>query len=304
MLNTRWIIAIVIALLLVAGIALAIGSLRPLPVRLVSAYPMELLAEEAGTMAECAECHEAAAFHRCSTCHDDHGAVEFAEVPFYAVIAFTGDVPDPGYVLVNEVLPYRDMPNTHVALLDVLASQGVTDFESVTLASLDEGFITLERESLTPQALLMPYADGIRFAAENLHVSTWLKGVRRIVVVSAERPLEIDGEGTSLGRLLLGPTRSVTVEQAEVMFKSEDDGQVRSARAGSRIEGAPLDAVVAHPNFSEVTVVDAGGTTHTLTAAEAAGALLIPYRGGVTLVLPDRGRSAWINGVTAITSQP
>ena len=108
-----------------------------------------------------------------------------ANVPFDDLILLQGDVPEPGYIPVNDILPYRDQPGTHVALLDFLAEQGVTEFESVTLASRDEGWITIERANLTAEALLMPHVDGVRFAAENLHVSTWLKGVWRIIVVGA-----------------------------------------------------------------------------------------------------------------------
>lgn len=284
--------------------SLAVGDPGGNPLAVVTHYPLGVLAEEGRTMVECAECHDTAAFHTCDTCHDDHGAVEFEEVPFYAVVTFTGDVPEPGYLLLDEVLPYRDLPYTHVPLLEFLAEQGVTDFESVTLASDDGGLVTIERSQLTGEALLMPYVDGVRFAAEDLHVSTWLKGITRIVVVGEERPLTADGEATSMGRLLLGPLRAVTVEATSVMLKSEEDGEVREAQTAKRVEGAPLEAVVVHPDFASLTVEDAQGQTHALTAAEAEGAVLALLRGQPTLVLPGRARANWIPGVVAITSEP
>jgi hypothetical protein len=179
----------------------------------------------------------------------------------------------------------------------------VTDFESVTLASRDEGFVTIERPNLTASSLLMPYEDGIRFADENLHVSTWMKGITRIVVVGEERPLQIDGEATSMGRLLLGPTRSVTVEQTDVMLKSEMDGQIREGKTASRVEGAPVEAVVADPAFEVLVVRDGSGQEHALTAQEARGAILYAGRDGVILVLPERGRSQWIKDVVEVVSQ-
>jgi hypothetical protein len=102
-----------------------------------------------------------------------------ANVPFNDLILLLGDVPEPDYIPINEILPYREQPGTHVRLLDFLAERGVNEFESVTLASRDGGFVTVTRENLTGEALLMPHVDGVRFAAENLHVSTWLKGVWR-----------------------------------------------------------------------------------------------------------------------------
>ena len=169
-------------------------------------------------MNDCVACHEPDKFHTCATCHDNHGSAEMSGVPFNTLILLAGDVPEPGYVAVNDILPYRDQPGTHVSLLDFLSDHGVEDLQQVTLASRDEGFVTFERPNLTDEALLMPHVDGLRFAAENLHVSTWLKGVWRIIVVGAEKPLTIDGQRTSVGRLLLGPTRSVTIEQTDVML--------------------------------------------------------------------------------------
>jgi hypothetical protein len=271
--------------------------------RLLTRDSWGVLANEVDTMNTCAECHDTASLHTCQTCHDEHGAVELADVSFYAVVAFTGDVPKPGYVRINDVLPYRDQPHTYVPLLDFLADQGVTDFQSVTLASNDEGFVTIERADLTPGALLMPYADGIRFASDDLHVSTWLKGITRIIVVRAETPLKIDGQATSMGRLLLGPTRLVTVEQTDVMFKSEADGQIRRGKTASRVEGAPVEALVANPGFSRLVVRDRAGQEHALPASDAQGALLALIQGQVTLVLPERGRSQWIPNVVEMTSE-
>jgi hypothetical protein len=262
-----------------------------------------MLADEAETMNECVECHGPDKFHTCETCHDDHGSAEMANVPFDDLILLQGDVPEPGYIPVNEILPYRDQPGTHVMLLGFLAEQGVTEFESVTLASRDEGWITIDKDNLTGEAMLMPHVDGVRFAAENLHVSSWLKGIWRIIVVGPERPLTLDGYRTSMGRLLLGPTVSVTVEQTDVMLRSETDGQIRKAKTASRVEGAGLADIVGDPGFDELLVRDADGGEHTLTAAEARGAVLAQMGQQLVLVLPDRGRAQWIAGVVELVSE-
>ena len=254
-------------------------------------------------MVECASCHAPETFHTCNTCHDDHGAVEFENIPFYAGITLEGDVPTPGYVLLNQILPYRAQPYTHLPLLEFLAQQGVHAFESVTLASLDGGFVTLTPENLTAEALLMPYQDGIRFAAENLHVSTWIKGIRRVIVVGADKPLLIEGQPTSMGRLLLGPTLGLTVEQANVMLQSVTDGQVRRAQAGARMEGAPLYALLEAPAPERVLVRDSAGREYRLTVEELRGAVLAQFRGRVTLILPERGRTQWVVDVVALESE-
>jgi hypothetical protein len=304
--TSRILLILVLLVVLVIGggaVAAAAGVKGLAPARLALHYPWNILAQEADTMNGCVECHEPADFHTCEACHDDHGAVEMASVPFNSLLLLTGDVPQPGYIPINEILPYREQPNTHVSLLDFLAEHGVTDFESVTLTSRDGGFTTFERPNLTSEAFLMPHVDGVRFAAENLHVSTWLKGVWQIIVVGTDRPLQIDGQTTSIGRLLVGPTHCVTIEQTDVMLKSETDGQIRRGKTASRLEGAPIEAIVANPGFQQLLVRGKGGREHVLTAEEAQGAVLTQMRGQVTLVLPERSRAQWVTDVVEIVSQ-
>ncbi len=297
----QWVFAGIIIVLIVGG--LTVAATQATPLRVLTRFPASMLAEEAQQMVECASCHAPETFHTCNTCHDDHGAVEFENIPFYAGITLEGDVPTPGYVLLNQILPYRAQPYTHLPLLEFLTQQGVHAFESVTLASLDGGFVTLTPENLTPEALLMPYQDGIRFAAENLHVSTWLKGIRRVIVVGADQPLLIEGQPTSMGRLLLGPTLELTVEQTAVMLQSEADGAVRRAQTGARIIGAPVTALAANAPFTHLIVRDSAGRETRLTAEEARGAVLAQLRGQATLVLPERGRAQWIVGVVALETE-
>jgi hypothetical protein len=301
-----WLVSVVVVALIVGGVAVAVasGSRVAAPARSALNYPWGMLVEEAETMNDCVECHDAEDFHTCASCHDDHGSVEMAGVPFNALVHLAGDVPEGGFIPVNEIVPYRDQPGSHVSLLDFLADQGVEGFETVTLASRDGGFVTINRANLTDEALLMPHVDGIRFAAENLHVSTWLKGISRIIVVGLERPLTLDGYHTSFGRLVLGPTRALTIDQTDVMLKSATDGEIRKAKTAARVEGVPLEAIVDDPDFEQLTVRDAAGQTYTFTAKEAQGALLAQLRGRpeVVLVLPGQGRAQWVSDVVEVSS--
>ncbi len=293
--------------ILLGLVVLAAGSFflwqRALPVKLISHYSGELLWEEASQMHECAECHEAEAFHRCSTCHDDHGAVEFSELPFFAMIEVTGDVPNPGFVEVNEILPYRDQPHTMLPLQDFLEDQGVDEFESVSLTSRDGGFITIPEENLNDRALLLPFSDGIRFASEDLHVSTWLKGLTGMIVVGDQLSLTINGEATSIGRLLLGPTRQVTIEPAKVMFVSEQDGEIRDAQTASRVRGAALEDLLGDELKNGIVIKDQEGVEYEYSRSELTGAVLTPGRSGTTLVIPDLGRVDWIDGVVELRAK-
>jgi hypothetical protein len=293
-----------IVVLLAAIVAAAEAGVKPLsPVREAIHYPWSLLADEASTRSQCVKCHKPEDLHTCGTCHDAHGGIEMSKVPFDDIVWLLGDVPKPGYIRINEILPYVDQPNTSVTLLDFLAKQGVEDWESITLASLDGALVTVDRANITTDAVLLPHMDGLRFAAPNLHISTWIKGISRITVVGKDTPLTIDGQATSIGRVLLGPSVSVTVEETDVMLKSPEDGQIRKAKTASRLEGAPLDSLVAHPGFQRLVVRDKAGREHTLSAEEAAGAVLVQTWGQTVLVLPARGRGLWIADVVQITSQ-
>ncbi|MBN2007353.1 MAG: hypothetical protein JXA21_28655 [Anaerolineae bacterium] len=295
---------IAVAVIVAGVVGLILGAPLADGWQVLTHYPPQMLVEEAHTMAECAGCHEETdEFHTCDTCHDDHGSVEMENVPFYGVVAFVGDVPEPGYVLLDDILPYRDRPHTYALLLDVLEAQGINNFISVTLTSPDGGSVTLARDQIGADAWLMPFTDGIRFAAESQHASAWIKGIQRIIVVGAETPLNIEEQATSMGRLLQGVTQSVNVEQATVMLKNDKDGQIHKANVASRIEGIPLANFLTTPNYTQVIVRTADGAEHILEHEVARTALLAQINGKTTVVLPQRGRSQWITEIVTIQSE-
>jgi hypothetical protein len=143
--------------------------------------------------------------------------------------------------------------------------------------------------------------DGIRFASSSLHASTWLKGITRIIVVGNDTPLTIDGTATSIGRLLVADTVRLTVESAEVMLAS-DDGSLSHAITSNWIEGALLAPLLESTSPTAILVTDKNGDEFELTSEEIVGALLAMDHDQVTLVLPDRGRSAWLVDIVSIES--
>jgi hypothetical protein len=241
----------------------------------------------------------------CADCHDLHGAIEWAEAPFQSQIWLLGDVPQPTYFFVNDLLPYRNQArDTALPLLDFLADNGVTDFEQVAVESLDGGLVVIDREFVSEHALLVPYLEGLRFKDENQHESTWLKGVRWITVVGRETPLTIDGEATSMGHLLLGDrTTTVTERGNAVMYESELDGQIYEGLYTHRYTGVLLADLLAHPDFAALIVSDARGRTTELDAESARGAILTQVNGRTTLVLPELARGQWVSDVVGIKSK-
>lgn len=241
---------------------------------------------------------------RCVDCHQLHGAVTLDNVPFNSLLLLTGDVPSPELLSVNEILPYRYAGQVSVSLPDFLAENGVDDFKETSLISTDGGIVTIEEEYVSEGSLLLPYAEGVRFQDDNLHVSMWLKGVSKIIVIGNELPLIVDGRATSIGRLLREDTLTVISERSYPMYRSEEDGEVRKGEYSHLHTGAPMSDLVAHPDFSTLTVTDAQGEVHTIDARAAERAILTAYRGSVTLLLPDAHKGEWISDVVRVVSNP
>lgn len=298
----KWIIPlIVICVLLIGVIIIMLVTLRPMPVALLSEYGLHTLWEEGSMMNECAECHSGEGFHACDTCHDEHGSSELTNIGFYEVIELTGDVPDPSFVRVNELLPNQEEIGTFITVVNFLSQYGVEEYVSVSFITSDGGIATIEAQYLDDQAMLLPYVDGIRFASESLHASSWLKGISRIVVVGEEKPLVIDGKSTSIGRLLIGETKRLAVEGTDVMLKNED-GETSHATVGNWIEGAPLLPLLKNSRPESISLTNSTGETMELSGEEIINAVLGIVGDEVTLILPARGRSAWPTDIVEIKS--
>lgn len=299
----RWILFLAIGLVLtLAVIVLILITTKPMPVALIKEFSFGTLWEEGVKMNECAECHDGAEFHDCTTCHDDHGAVEMTGIQFYAVVDLTGDVPDPSFIRINEVMPNQENAGTHITVQDFLTQNGVEAYESVTFITNDGGQTTIASEFIDETAMLVPYVDGIRFASETLHASSWLKGITRIVVVGVDTPLIIDGNETSIGRLLIGETVRLPVESTDVML-ADDEGNLSHAATANWIEGALLAPLLDNANPESITVTDSSGETIELSGEEIEGAVLAMDHDSITLVLPARGRSAWLVKIISIESK-
>jgi hypothetical protein len=297
----RTLIFILIALFLLGTVITILLTSRPMPIALIQEYELSQLWHEGETMNECAECHDSADFHSCETCHDEHGALELTGVRFFEVVDLTGDVPDPSFVRVNEAMPDQDKAGTHITLFDFLSQNGVDDFESVTLITNDGGLTTIEQTYLDETAMLVPYIDGVRFVTESVHSSTWLKGISRIIVVGKEKPLTIDGEETSIGRLLIGETVRVTVEGSEVML-TDENGETSHALVANWAEGARLLPLLEKTSPASIIVTNTSGETKEFTLDEIQHAIIAIVRDRVTLILPDRGRSSWPTDIVTIES--
>jgi hypothetical protein len=300
--NKTNLILIVCILVLVAGLMAIILTQKPTPVALLMNYGLDKVWQEAQVMNECVECHHASDFHSCETCHDEHGSVIFDNIRFYAVIELTGDVPDPGFVRINQILPYQENFETHITLDEFLTQHGIIDFESITFMTNDGGLVTIPYENLDKTSMLVPYLDGVRFVTESVHQSTWLKAITKIVIVSQERSITIDNEPTSIGRLLLNNSVNMTVEGSDV-FLTGDDGHTRDAFVANRVEGALLLPLLANPETDSVIVKNLQGEKWSFSPTELVNAILSMNRGTVTLILPDRGRVNWPTNVSEVQSQ-
>jgi len=290
-------------ILFLTGMSIAILLItKPMPIALMQEYELSTLWHESQVMNDCAECHNSTNFHTCETCHDDHGAVELSGIRFFEVVELTGDVPDPSFVRVNEVMPDQEKAGTHITLFNFLSQHGIEQFKSITFITNDGGLTTIERPYLDETALLVPYMDGVRFVTESVHSSTWLKGISRIVVVGKELPLTIDGTNTSIGRLLVGETVRMTVEGSDVML-TDESGNTSYALVANWAEGPRLLPLLNNPNPTSVTVTNTAGESQEFSTEEVRDSIIAIVRDSVTLILPERGRSAWPTDIVRIESK-
>jgi hypothetical protein len=301
MTKTIKIISILIGVVALGALVVSL-SMKQLPVRVLTDYPFGTLWEEGVTMHECAECHDPETdFHSCSTCHDEHGSVELPNLSFYNMIELTGDVAEVTFVPWNHFFnSFADLPNTFITMDEFVTKWEVPDYESITLYTRDGEFVTIKKSEITDNAKFLPYEDGIRFASDDLHVSTWAKGIAKIIIVGTERSLEVEGQKTSLGRLLLGKTTSITIEEAKVMFRSEEDGLIREAITSSRVEGAAITDLLDLANYENVVFTQQDGTTITLPVEEIREGVLTKQKASVVLIIPGKGRNNWIFDIVRI----
>lgn len=239
----------------------------------------------------------------CAECHDVHGAIEWADAPFQSQVWILGDVPEATYFFVDDLFPYRSEElGTAISLPDLLARYGAETFDRVAIESLDGGIVTLDREYVTEHARLVPYLEGIRFQDENQHVSTWLKGVRWIIVVGSETPLEIDGVATSMGRLLLDERVTVSAEGGDALFVSELDGKTYRGDYAHLYTGARLERLLSDGDYATLEVTDASGQVREYPAEQVADAIIATVDGRPSLLLPGASRRDWVIDVVRIAT--
>lgn len=238
----------------------------------------------------------------CAECHDVHAAVEWKDAPFQSQIWILGDVPTADYVIVSDLFPYAQQePGSSVSLRELLAQHGVNAFQRVAIESLDGGIVILDDEYVTEDALLVPYLEGVRFTDRNQHESTWLKGVRWIVVEGPETPLRIAGRETSMGRLLLADRTTLIADHGDARFKSPYDGKLYQGDYAHVYTGARLSALLQNQgDWSRVRVIDAEGKAVSYERAKVEGAIIATFRGKPALVLPETGRGEWVQDLEEI----
>ena len=298
--NIRWWI-IIPGVIILTGIIYLVAFATPVPYRIITEYPMGMLVDELGQMHKCAECHVTEVFHTCETCHNEHGSAVLAGLNLYSLVHLTGDVPVTKFIPTNQFFLEEKQKINQVTVNDFLSQHGVEDYASITFASNDGGFTTVYKDQLSDTSFLLPYEDGVRFADEKLHVSTWIKGINKIIVVGKQKAINVEGFAYSIGELMMMDTVRFTVEQAQVMLKSEQDGNIRSGFTAERLEGIELDELLSFPENGIFKVDFLDGESIEKNSEELNGAKLVQIGTEIVLVFPEKSRNQWIFGVSAIT---
>jgi hypothetical protein len=83
---------------------------------------------------------------------------------------------------------------------------------------------------------------------------------------------------------------------------ADEDGDTSHALVGNWIEGAPLLPLLKNTSPDSIILTDTSGETIELRGEQIANAILGVVSDKVTLILPDRGRSAWLSDIVKIES--
>jgi hypothetical protein len=300
-LNKWWLVGIGAIILL--GTVYLIASAAPVPFRIITEYPVGMLVDEAEKMHECAECHESEDFHSCETCHNEHGSAVFAGLNFYSSIHLTGDVPEGKFIPTNHVFLVNGQTIGLITIDDFLERFGIDEYQTVTFASNDGGFTTISKDQLGETSFLLPFQNGVRFADEKIHISTWIKNISRIIVVGNYQDLIIGDRAYSLGELMLLDTVRFTVEQAQVMLRSELDGIIRNGFTAERLEGIELVSLLDTLPGIVYRIGLKNGDSVERTIEELEGSKLVQIGKELTLVFPEKSRNQWLYGVSSITEE-
>lgn len=293
----------IVSAIIFFGTVYLLASLVPMPYRIVTEYPLDMLLDETSKMHECAECHETEDFHSCETCHNEHGSAALSGLNFYSTVHLTGDVPEEKFISTNQIFLNDNQSIGQITINEFLRQNGIEDFTSVTFGSIDGGFTTVDKDQLGSTSFLLPYENGVRFADENLHVSTWIKGVSKIIVIQNIKDLAIDDQDYSIGQLMLMDTVRFTVEQAPVMLKSEIDGITRKGYTAERLEGIALERLLDVKITRGYVVTQSHGKTLEIDGEALINAKIVLIGNELTLVFPETGRSQWISGIVSIDEE-
>ncbi|MDP2965960.1 MAG: hypothetical protein Q8N39_08015 [Pelolinea sp.] len=281
-------------------IGFVIASAQEIPYRIVTKYPASMILDEAKEMHKCGECHESKDFHTCETCHNEHGSAVLSGLSFNSTIYLTGDVPEEKFIPSNHIFLNENQKLEKITINELLKKYGIDKFKSITLYSNDGGFTTIESDQLGDTSFLLPYEESIRFADENLHVSTWLKGISKIIVVGDEKNLSIGGRKTTFGELLIKDTVQFTVEQAPVMLKNNSDGLIRTGYTAERMEGIEVAKLLTIEDEKDYSLKLVNGTIQDLKGSELTNSKLVLIGSDVVLVFPEKSRNTWIKQIVSI----
>ena len=298
--NKKFIFFSVLLGIVIITAVLIIASAQAIPYRIITQYPASMILDEAKTMQKCGECHESKDFHTCETCHNEHGSAVLSGLAFNSTIHLTGDVPEDKFISSNHIFLNENQKSDKITINDFLKKYGIGKFKSVTLYSNDGGFTTIESDQLGETSFLLPYEESIRFADENLHISTWLKGISKIIVVRDEKNLSIGGKKKSFGELLLKDTVQFTVEQAPVMLKNTSDGLIRTGYTAERMEGIEVSKLLTIKDERNYLLKLADGSNVNLKGSELTDTKLVLIGSDIVLVFPAKGRNSWIRKIVSI----
>ena len=242
----------------------------------------------------------------CSECHaEGHGSVIAPDVNVNGTILLTGDAPQDEFVVVDRIfdLPQRDIstlesqyeggvPSRGVPVLEFLRAHNVSDFDRLVLYAEDFR-LSLARDQVTEDTVFVPIDYSVRILAPNMPISTWLKGIRTIVVVDegASDAISINGKSVSFGQMIETGMQTMPVSEKTIsyIYQNETFGYDTSFM----VTGVSLKDFLISEGYTGFKSVNIDGLSISGNGVLKGSYFLTRNNGSIVLATSDKNRISW-----------
>lgn len=238
-----------------------------------------------------------------------HGADATTSINANDSILLTGDTSSDEVIPVTDIfklaqvdvvmLKARDGVGVHykgVPVMEFLRAHNVSDFDRLVFYA-DDYELTINRDNITNETILVPYGYSMRIEGSNLPVNAGVKNIKSIVVIGGNSgdSLLLNGKQVTYGSMLDDGVDTMVYSRTAAGYQASDrEYQVETGYVASGISLKDLLFKEGYIDFSNVTI-SGGGATENFTRSEVLteDLMLTRYHGMIKLATADENAYQW-----------